>query len=124
MECYTVKFMLQPLIENSVSHGFVHKKDMCEIVIMGQKMGNDMAIVIKDNGEGIEPERLQKLKKQLNGENDNNGGIGVVNVHERIKLLYGEQYGIDIFSDYKKNTNVLIHIPISKCPKAEVDKNV
>ena len=63
MECYTVKFMLQPLIENSVSHGFVHKKDMCEIVIMGQQMGNDMAIVIKDNGEGIEPERLQKLKK-------------------------------------------------------------
>lgn len=124
MECYTVKFMLQPLIENSVSHGFVHKKDMCEIVIMGQQMGNDMAIVIKDNGEGIEPERLQKLKKQLNGENDNNGGIGVVNVHERIKLLYGEQYGIDIFSDYKKNTNVLIHIPISRYPKAEVDKNV
>lgn len=120
MECYTVKFMLQPLIENSVSHGFVHKKDMCEIVIMGQQIGDDIAIVVKDNGHGIEPNHLEKLKVKLNGENSDTGGIGMVNVHERIKLLYGKEYGIDIFSDYEKNTNVLVHIPVSKSPKTEV----
>ena len=120
MECYSVKFMLQPLIENSVSHGFVHKKDMCEIVIMGQQIGDDIAIVVKDNGQGIEPNHLEKLKVKLNGENSDTGGIGMVNVHERIKLLYGKEYGIDIFSDYEKNTNVLVHIPVSKSPKTEV----
>lgn len=124
MECYTVKFMLQPLIENSVSHGFVHKKDMCEIVIMGQRIGNDIAIVVKDNGQGIEPEHLEKLNAKLKGEESDVGGIGVVNVHERIKLLYGKEYGIDIFSDYEKNTIVLVHIPISKTPKTEVVKLV
>lgn len=120
MECYTVKFMLQPLIENSVSHGFVHKKDMCEIVIMGQQIGDDIAIIVKDNGRGIEPENLERLNKKLEGEEIDVGGIGVVNVHGRIKLLYGNEYGINIFSDYEKNTIVLVHIPVSKSPKTEV----
>ena len=123
MECYTVKFMLQPLIENSVSHGFVHKKDMCEIVIMGQQIGDDNAIVVKDNGQGITPEHLSELKKMLNSENNEASGIGIKNVHDRIQLLYGEVYGVDIFSDYAKNTNVLIHIPVSKSPKMEVEKD-
>lgn len=122
MDCYTVKFMLQPLIENAVSHGFVHKRDMCEIVIMAQQVGDEIAVVVKDNGQGIEPEHLKKLKKRLSGEENDIGGIGIVNVHERIKLLYGSQYGIDIFSDYTKNTNVLIHIPVSKTPKTEEGK--
>lgn len=120
MECYTVKFMLQPLIENSVSHGFVHKKDMCEIVIMGQQIGDDIAIIVKDNGRGIEPENLERINKKLEGEEIDVGGIGVVNVHGRIKLLYGNEYGINIFSDYEKNTIVLVHIPVSKSPKTEV----
>lgn len=120
MECYTVKFMLQPLIENSVSHGFVHKKDMCEIVIMGQQIGDDIAIIVKDNGRGIEPENLERLNKKLEGEEIDVGGIGMVNVHGRIKLLYGNEYGINIFSDYEKNTVVLVHIPVSKSPKTEV----
>lgn len=124
MECYTVKFMLQPLIENSVSHGFVHKKDMCEIVIMGQRIGDDIAIIVKDNGQGIEPENLEKLNIKLKGENSDVKGIGIVNVHERIKLLYGKEYGIDIFSDYEKNTIVLVHIPVSKSPKTEVADDV
>lgn len=122
MDCYTVKFMLQPLIENAVSHGFVHKRDVCEIVIMAQQVGDEIAVIVKDNGQGIEPEHLKKLKKRLNGEENDIGGIGIVNVHERIKLLYGAQYGIDIFSDYTKNTNVLIHIPVLKTPKTEEGK--
>lgn len=124
MSCYAVKFMLQPLIENSVSHGFSGKKDMCEIAIMAQQIGNDIAIVIKDNGQGIKPADLDKIKKQLNNGASANGGIGVVNVHERIKLLYGERYGVDIFSEYSRNTNVLIHIPFTKSPKAEVEEDV
>lgn len=119
MDCYTVKFMLQPLIENAVSHGFLHKKDICEIVIMGQQIGEEVAIIVKDNGQGIEPEHLEKLKERLRGTGGTSNGIGLINVHERLQLIYGEQYGIDIFSEYTKNTNVLIHIPVSKIPKAE-----
>lgn len=124
MDCYAAKFMLQPLIENSVSHGFAQKKDTCEIVIAAHKFGEDIAIVIKDNGQGITPERLKTLKEKLAGKGEGNDGLGIVNVHERIKLLYGEKYGVDVFSDYGKNTNVLIHIPVSKAPKKEADEDV
>lgn len=117
MDCYTVKFMLQPLIENSVSHGFMHKKKSCEIVIMGQKIGDEIAIIVKDNGQGIEPDKLETIKESLKKNEDTSNGIGIKNVHERIQLIYGEQYGIDIYSEYTKNTNVLIHIPVSKIPK-------
>ena len=82
------------------------------------------AIIVKDNGQGIEPDHLEKLNTKLKGEESDVGGIGVVNVHERIKLLYGKEYGIDIFSDYEKNTIVLVHIPVSKTPKTEVVKLV
>jgi len=124
MDCYTIKFMLQPLIENAVSHGFVHKTDMCEIVIMAQQIGDEIAIIVKDNGQGIEPGHLERLKKRLQEKDCEQTGIGIVNVHERIGLIYGEQYGIDLFSHYQKDTNVLIHIPVSRVPRSEVEKDV
>ena len=58
------------LVENAVNFEKTDDiyKDMCEIVIMGQQIGDDIAIVVKDNGQGIEPNHLEKLKVKLNGE--------------------------------------------------------
>ena len=123
MKCYTVKFMLQPIIENSVTHGFKYKKDMCELAIMGQEINGEMVIVIKDNGSGIDREQLYRLKAVLNG-GASPSGIGLANVHERIRLIYGEKYGVDIFSDYQKNTQVVIHIPICGLPQNKEDNDV
>jgi len=97
---------------------------MCEIVIMAQQIGDEIAIIVKDNGQGIEPGHLERLKKRLQEKDCEQTGIGIVNVHERIGLIYGEQYGIDLFSHYQKDTNVLIHIPVSRVPRSEVEKDV
>lgn len=127
MDCYTVKFMLQPLIENTVTHGFARKKGMCEVAIMGQIINDEIAVVVKDNGKGISPEKLKEIKKRLHRKRDDQisgGGIGLMNVHERIQLIYGEKYGVDIFSDYMKNTQVVIHIPICSAPQDKEEKYV
>lgn len=123
MECYTIKFMLQPIIENSVTHGFKNKKDMCELAVMGQKINGELVIVVKDNGRGIDKETLYKLKDSLK-KNISPTGIGLANVNERIKLIYGEKYGVDIFSDYQKNTQVVIHIPTCSLPQNRGDNDV
>lgn len=120
LDCYAVKFALQPLIENSVTHGFSNKKDVCEVIIVGQVIADELVIVIKDNGKGIPPEKLKEIKAALSGEEDIKGqGIGIINVHERIQLTYGEKYGVDIFSDYSKNTQAVVHLPMCRVPQEE-----
>lgn len=116
MDCYTIKFMLQPIIENSVTHGFKEKKGLCELVIMGQEINGEIVVVVKDNGNGISRDQLLRLKESLKSHSEPRG-IGLANVHERIQLIYGEQYGVDIFSDYEKNTQVIIHIPVCRHPQ-------
>lgn len=126
LDCYTVKFMLQPLIENSVSHGFANKKDLYEIVIMGQIINGEIVIIVKDNGIGIPKDRLHEIKQNLktNKRPVRGKGIGILNVHERIQIIFGEKYGIDIFSEYEKNTNAVIHIPMFKDMDGEEEEYV
>lgn len=126
MDCYTVKFMLQPLIENTVTHGFAHKKGMCEVAVMAQVIDGEIAVIVKDNGRGITPDKLKEIKSSLYGVKNSvrNGGIGLVNVHERIQLIYGKEYGVDIFSDYMKSTQVLIHIPMCAAPQDKEEEYV
>jgi len=125
MDCYTVKFMLQPLIENAVKHGFGRKKGDCEIAIMGQLIHDEIVIVVKDNGSGISEDKLSEIKKRLSQTPDSEeGGIGLFNVNKRIQCIYGEEYGLDIFSKQPGNTQVLIHIPYTKKKASEGDEGV
>ena len=123
MDCYTIKFMLQPIIENSVTHGFKRKKGVCELVIMGQEISGELVIVVKDNGNGIGPDQLRRLKESLKN-HDAPKGIGLSNVHERIQLIYGKKYGVDIFSNYEKNTQVIIHVPVCRNPQEKEEEYV
>lgn len=125
MECYTAKFTMQPIIENAVNHGFSQKKDKCEVAIMAQVINGEIAIVIKDNGKGIPPNKLEEIKRTLrDGRKKRGEGIGITNVNERIKFIYGKSYGIDIFSNYTKSTHVVIHIPMCKTPQNKEDEYV
>ena len=117
-----IKFLLQPIIENSVSHGFKGLKDNMNIVVVGYEMNGEVALMVKDNGSGISAERLKELKNRLN-QNSFNGknvpstqgfGIGLININKRLKLIYGKQYGIDIFSREGVGTQVLLHFPIQR----------
>lgn len=108
------KFTIQPLIENSINHGL--KKDCSNnlICISLNKEKDIISINIKDNGNGIEDYKLYELKKKIQKNSQNNKSIGVMNVNNRIKLRFGEGYGVDIDSKLNIGTNVTIKIPITK----------
>src|SRR6202030_802102 len=76
--------LLQPLVENSIRHGLASKVDGGTIRVRGRRIGNQLQIVVEDDGVGIPEARLARMFEQ--------GGIGVNNVNERLKVLYGDSY--------------------------------
>ncbi|MFC4403020.1 sensor histidine kinase [Gracilibacillus xinjiangensis] len=100
------KLVLQPFIENAFFHAFTQKKTGYIQILIAEK---DQRLIceIVDNGDGMIQENLvTKGKRQLFS------GIGVKNVHERIQLLYGKDYGVTITSQPNKGTNVIVILPI------------
>jgi len=106
--------LIQPLVENSFSHGLESTQSggFIYIVIDSDKNG-DLSILIKDNGCGISGEKLAQLNERLQTGTVENftSSIGMVNVNQRIKLFYGEKYGIELESELNKGTSVTIHVP-------------
>jgi two-component system sensor histidine kinase YesM len=107
------KIILQPIIENAIYHGIKNtlKRGVVEIRIhlIQNKMLN---VEIEDNGIGMQPEELEELKKKLNDPIVNSGdSYGLKNVNQRIQLIFGKQYGIDIHSSYNAGTLVRITVP-------------
>lgn len=92
-----VKLTLQPLIENAIQHGLTHKRSGGEIWLRGERKGGDNYLYVADNGEGISPEMLQKLEARLK-ESSVTGSrhIGMRNVNQRLKLIFGEEYGLSL----------------------------
>lgn len=108
------KLTLQPLIENSIQHGLKNFKSGGEIWITGEKKGTDDYIFVEDNGVGVTPEQLEELNAsmsteyiQKNPETDEH--IGLSNVNRRIKLIFGEGYGIKIENGSKGGFRVVVH---------------
>jgi len=112
-----IKFIFQPLIENSIKHGF-KRKNKYRLVIEGCIKENAIIFNIIDDGCGINSEKLLDIKQKLNesniytSENDKEN-IGLANVNERIKIHYGNEYGIDINSVEGEFTKVTVKIPIN-----------
>lgn len=106
-------FILQPIVENAVIHGFSTKKKggMIEIKIFTRN--NNLLISISDNGCGIPDDKLKKLNQELSSYKDtiNTSHIGMHNVNNRIKLYYGPEYGLHLESTVGKGTIVTIQIP-------------
>lgn len=108
MEASVPKLFLQPLVENAIIHGFRDMESGGLITIYGRRLGDDIEFCVEDNGGGIEPERLKEALAE------NSSHIGIHNVDKRIKLLYGERYGIDIESVPELGTRVKLVIPYGK----------
>lgn len=107
-----IRHLLQPLVENSVVHGMDPDKIENLIRISCHKNDSNVDIIIEDNGPGIEEEALQQLKMRLDSNiTPDNGSIGIVNVNQRLRLIYGEPYGIDINSIVGKGTSINVKIP-------------
>ena len=113
-DCQVIKIILQPLIENAVIHGIFEKpsKSGC-LNISTRRSQDDIYITIQDDGVGMDEQTLTKnFTPSVPGEiADTTGGYGVRNIHDRIKLAYGERYGLSCTSTIGKGTTVTVHIP-------------
>lgn len=103
--------ILQPIVENSIIHGLETKEGIGHILIQVKEEKNRILITVEDDGLGISPERLEQIKQELNRRNLNRTHIGVCNVHQRIRLKYGDDYGLSISSTEGKMTRVTVKIP-------------
>lgn len=106
------KLVFQPLVENSIYHGIIKKDTRCYIKIKIIKSGSHLRIFVADNGYGILPEKLKEIKQKLESSEDYFDHIGLFNTNKRLKLIYGEQYGIRIRSLPGKGTVIFLYIPI------------
>lgn len=120
MQC--PKLFLQPIIENAIFHGLERRKDDGLLTISIEQADEDLHVDISDNGAGIPAEQLIALNKSLSRvsvgaimeePNGKKGGIALKNVCRRIKLLFGERYGIHISSIVGIGTKVEVVLPIS-----------
>lgn len=109
-EALVPKLLLQAIIENSIKYAY-KDKDTLIIEIKGNIIEGKLILEVKDNGSGIEEEQLQDIRKILSEPQNSSEHIGLYNVHRRLVLLYGENYGITINSTYGKGTDVKITIP-------------
>lgn len=107
------KMILQPLLENSISHGLRFKEEKCKIFVKVNKKSNKMRICIMDNGSGISEERLKEIRAELSGEqlDYKDKHIGLNNVNQRLKLEYQEFKGIHISSKPGLGTVVCFEVP-------------
>lgn len=108
-----VKLTLQPLVENAIFSGIEPMGENGIISIHVKALENTLCISVRDNGVGIPEEKIEKiLKGKEKSKNDTMSGIGLPNVDQRIKLVYGEEYGLSIESKVGEYTEIQVRIPI------------
>lgn len=106
-----IKFTLQPIVENYIVHGVMLEREDNFITIKVKKDIEDILISIEDNGRGIEEVKLGVINKSIEGLHKNHDSLGIINVHERIVLTYGREYGIKVMNRECGGIIVLIKIP-------------
>lgn len=117
---YTLKLIIQPLLENAVYHGCASSEDDGVIRVAAYREGEDLLIDVEDNGLGMRPELAASLLDEDRPEVRTKGsGIGVRNVHQRVSLTFGEGYGLAIFSEPDEGTLVRIRLPALSREEAE-----
>ena len=103
------KMTLQPLVENALYHGVKEKRGKSSIWITFEDAGRDIVIQVKDDGIGMTEDRLREVQEGL--KNNQSVGFGMSAVEGRLKLYYGEEYGLDICSKYQEGTVIRVNIP-------------
>ena len=117
---YTLKLIIQPLLENAIYHGMASAEDDGLIRVTAYREGEDLLIDVEDNGLGMRPELAASLLDEDRPEVRTKGsGIGVRNVHQRVGLTFGEGYGLAIFSEPDEGTLVRIRLPALDREEAE-----
>jgi two-component system, LytTR family, sensor kinase len=102
LDAFVPSMLLQPIVENAIKHGLAPRLSGGQIHLRTQRRDSRLTIEIEDNGMGMSQERLQEVY---------GGGIGISNVHERLRLLYGDQFEMRIRSREGEGTQIRIDIP-------------
>lgn len=110
-----IRFIFQPLVENSIVHGIDKGNGYGSIALRGMKQQDNMVIIVQDDGAGMSESRLQYvLNKQFDfaASEEGTGGHGLMNVHRRIALRYGSGYGMKIESILHQGTTITLTLPL------------
>ncbi|MGO4273172.1 sensor histidine kinase, partial [Paenibacillus sp. TAF58] len=114
MECQILRFLLQPLVENAIYHG-LNSRNGGEIIITAEGLNHEIVLFVTDNGEGMSNKKVQEIREFLNSkgteDNQQETGIGLMNVNRRILLHFGDPYGIQIESEHHIGTKLKVTIP-------------
>ncbi|MBE6050717.1 MAG: sensor histidine kinase [Clostridium sp.] len=111
LNCEIIKMIIQPIIENAINHGLSECTDNGQIIIQGQRINDNLMLTITDNGIGMDEDTLKDLNDYINDKNNKFKGIALRNIHRRLKLNYGEEYGIEIFSIPNNGTSITLTLP-------------
>ena len=124
---YTLKLIVQPILENAIYHGMANAEDDGLIQVSAYREGDALIVDVADNGLGMRPEVAASLLDEDRPEVRTSGsGIGVRNVHQRIRLTFGAGYGLTILSEPDEGTLVRIRLPAltreeaARCQEGEV----
>ena len=114
LDLASLKLMLQPLVENAIYHGMEFMDGDGEILIQARLKDGELWFTIQDNGLGMPLEQAESLLSHgapVHSSTGRGSGIGVKNVNERIRLYFGKEYGLSIFSEPDEGTTIHIHLP-------------
>jgi two-component system sensor histidine kinase YesM len=120
-DCLVPKLILQPLIENVIEHA-LKKEQVTTIHVTAYFQNDDLIIKINDNGIGLTEQQIQEIEKQINSKNPVqqepehfdkvNKGFGLRNVHQRLKIIYGDNYGLFIDKDVSEGSSFMLKLPV------------
>ncbi len=109
-----IKIVIQPIVENAIYHGIKKLSGQGKIKITIDRIENRILIKVEDNGMGMDRETIKKVLENKNEKGKKLGGVGIKNVDDRIKLNYGDDYGICFESELFEGTIVKIWLPLEK----------
>ena len=114
MSCRVIKLILQPLVENAIYHGIKEKRGQGQIQILGQIEDGKIHFQVIDDGIGMTPEKLEQINQLLkqDGLQQNEIGYGIFNVNTKIKLNFGDEYGLSFHSIYGQGAIVDLWHPM------------
>ncbi|MCQ2507623.1 MAG: sensor histidine kinase, partial [Dorea sp.] len=126
LDCCTIKLVVQPLIENAINYGVQGMYDDGEILVRGYRQGNHVYLEVSDNGCGMSEEQIENVFRDTtkeavipsNAPEKKGNGVGLRNVNTRIQMQFGQEYGIQIFSELGEGTTMRIHLPYLSYQKA------
>lgn len=115
------RISIQPLVENAINHGLKNQKGEKKIWIRTENLGNHLIISVEDNGIGMSKDRIREVfSEKYENQEDQRTSIGITNIHRRMKLLYGEESGLQVESTLGHGTIVKFCIPRKKQEENEL----